>query len=382
MNAPLRPTQAVISLAAFRHNIRLLKKHAAPAAFMAVIKANAYGHGMAQMAQAALEAGADRLAVATPEEALALRALCPQVPIQVLGPCGPEAMQALLPQCIVFSLSAPQEAEMLNSLAAAAGVRAFVHVKADTGMGRLGFAADRTDAESALACARRVCALSSLHLEGVFTHCADADSADSAYTHRQMQQFISLLGALAESGIRPFVRHAANSAATLAYPQAHFDMVRPGISLYGVNPCAPGQICGPGSDLRPVMRFGTRIALVKTLPPGSAVSYGCTHVCRESSRIAVLPFGYADGVSRALSGKARFLVRGQRVPLVGRVCMDMCMADISSVPEARAGDEAILFGWQQQASILVDEVAAQSGTIAYESLCAVSARVPRVYVDE
>lgn len=372
MNHMLRPTVARVDLGAIAHNTALLKKHAGKA-LMAVVKANAYGHGVVAVARAALEAGADRLAVATAQEALELRSIFPATPIQVLGLNTPQAMQALLAAGIIFSISTPEEASTLSQLAAERNCTACVHVKVDTGMGRLGLAP-----REAFACAMLVHRLPHLTLEGLFTHFADADIVDSSYTLHQFEQFLDVRSALADANIRPSVCHCANSAATLAYPQTHLDMVRPGISIYGVNPCAMGQPSGPADKLVPAMGLYTHIGLVKNMHRGDSLSYGRTYVCHTDCRIAVLPIGYADGLLRSLSGKAAALVRGQRVPLVGRICMDMCLADISSVPEAAEGDEVCLFGTQAEARILVDEQASLCHTIPYELLCAVSSRVPRV----
>jgi alanine racemase len=369
----LRPSFAEIDLAAISHNTRELKKHA-KAMIMAVVKANAYGHGMMQAAQAALNGGADRLGVATPEEALLARSIYPDLPIQVMGMASAWAMPALAKNNIIVTLISPEDARALDAAAREQGVTAGAHLKIDTGMCRIGISPDDLTAFSDLAATLR-----HVHIEGLFTHFADADNLDFSFTNAQFKLFNECSALLESRGLNISIRHCANSAAILAHPQTCLDMARPGLAMYGINPLPPDHPARGVVHLRPAMRFVTHIGQIKTVPDGSKISYGCAYVCSGKRRVATLPVGYADGLSRLLSNCGEVLVRARRAPIIGRVCMDMCMVDISDIPQACEGDEAVIFGNQQNASIPIEETAGHCRTIPYETLCAISMRVPRVY---
>jgi alanine racemase len=365
-----RPTWVEVDLAAIGANVSRLKGIVAPAALLAVLKADGYGHGAVRVARTAVLNGADYLATACLSEAIALRQHGIAAPILILGYTPPWQAEEILRYDLTatcFNL------EPLNHLARAARAvgrgRARVHVKVDTGMGRLGV----LPAE-APAFVDAVRALVDVEVEGIYTHFASADAADPAPTLEQIRRFDAVLEEITRGGWRPRLIHAANSAGTLRFPQAHYTMVRSGIALYGLDPSA--FVCCP-DDFRPALTFKTLVAQVKELPPGSPISYGGTFVTQRPSRIAVLPVGYGDGFRRSPQNWGHVLIRGQAAPIVGVVCMDMCMIDVTDVTGARAGDEVVLIGRQGQAEITAAEVARRLGTINYEVVTQILARVPR-----
>lgn len=366
---PGRQTFAVIDTEALRHNFaRIRERVAAGVAVLAVVKANAYGHGAAIVAPVLEKAGADAFGVATIGEAVELRSAGIGKPIVVLSPVGAADVPALLEHRVAVALP---YAEVAAELAAAAkGHRLRVHLKIDSGMGRLG--ATR-DALPALLDAVR--AAGNLDVEGVFSHFGNADDVFTPHCEAQVAEFHEALEIAAASGLQPRWVHLANSAATLMRPEVHFDMVRPGIALYGIKPP-----CVDAIALRPVMRMVTHALQVRELPSGTPVSYNQNFTTRRPSRIAVLPIGYADGYSRALSNRAEVLVRGVRAPVVGNVCMDLTMVDITDVPGAPVapGEEIVLWGNQAGGFISADEVGAWQGSIGYEVLNRVGKRVPRL----
>ncbi|GEA14093.1 MAG: alanine racemase [Moorella sp. (in: firmicutes)] len=368
-----RPVWAEIDLDAIAHNVRAIKKILAPQTeIMAIVKANAYGHGAVPVARTALASGVTWLGVATLDEALALREEGITAPLLILGYTPAEDAGRVVAADLSQTVFSLEQARVLNAAAAAAGTRARLHLKIDTGMGRLGFLPDRAVAE-ALAIAR----LPHVRLEGIFTHFAAADAADKTYTRRQLALFQRVITDLEQQGITFPWRHAANSGAIIDLPETHFNLVRAGIILYGHYPSP--EVRRERLDLRPAMTLKTRVVLVKEVPAGTYISYGCTYCTPAPARIATLPVGYADGYSRLLSNRAEVLIRGRRAPVIGRVCMDQCMIDVTAVPEASTGDEVVLFGHQGEQYLPVEEVAAWMGTINYEILCLISGRVPRVY---
>lgn len=366
-------TWTEISLENLEHNYRALRGCITPdCKLMAVVKANAYGHGAVRVAQKLEELGADMLAVAALDEALELRVCGIKLPILVLGVTPPEFADEVVAHEITQAVTDLDTAKALSDAAAAAGVCAKVHLKVDTGMGRLGVPGG--DAKRAAAELAALCAFPNLEVEGIFTHFARADD-DEKFTMLQFTRFLDVVETLGKDyGLTFQIRHCAASAAMLHYPCTHLDMVRPGIVLYGHYPAPSCEgLDGPG--LLPMMTLKSRVVSVKALPAGSAVSYGGTYVLERDSRIAVLPIGYADGLSRALSGKLEVLLHGQRVPQLGRICMDLCMVDVTDIPEVKPGDIATIFGEE----LPLEEKADAAGTIQYELLCAISRRVPRIY---
>ncbi|OUN83841.1 alanine racemase [Flavonifractor sp. An52] len=368
-------TWTEIDLSNLEHNYRALRAMLPQGCrFLGVVKADAYGHGAVQVARRLETLGAEYLAVACLDEALELRQAGITTPILILGYTPTERAEALLDNGITQTVYDVEMARALSDAAAAAGKTLKIHVKADTGMSRLGWLCGGEDQSAAVEAIAQVCALPGLEAEGIYTHFANADG-DEDYTMLQFTRFLDLLEALKERGITFAIRHCAASAAALKFPCTHLDMVRPGIALYGhyPDPSCEG-LDGPG--LRPVMTLKTRVASVKTVPAGTPVSYGCTHVLDRETKLAALTIGYADGLPRLCSDKLEVLIGGQRAPVVGRICMDMCMADVTGLDVA-PGDEVEVFGEH----LPIEDVAALAGTIQYELLCAVSPRVHRAYLD-
>ena len=368
-------TWTEIDLSNLEHNYRALRAMLPQGCrFLGVVKADAYGHGAVQVARRLETLGAEYLAVACLDEALELRQAGITTPILILGYTPTERAEALLDNGITQTVYDVEMARALSDAAAAAGKTLKIHVKADTGMSRLGWLCGGEDQSAAVEAIAQVCALPGLEAEGIYTHFANADG-DEDYTMLQFTRFLDLLEALKERGITFAIRHCAASAAALKFPCTHLDMVRPGIALYGhyPDPSCEG-LDGPG--LRPVMTLKTRVASVKIVPAGTPVSYGCTRVLDRETKLAALTIGYADGLPRLCSDKLEVLIGGQRAPVVGRICMDMCMADVTGLDVA-PGDEVEVFGEH----LPIEDVAALAGTIQYELLCAVSPRVHRAYLD-
>lgn len=366
-----RPTWAEINLGNVAHNVKAFRRLIPlPTRLMAVVKAEGYGHGAVEVGRAALAAGADWLAVALVEEGIRLRQAGLAAPILVLGYLPPDAMGAVIQYHLTPGLVDLASLEMLEDEARLQRKKVGVHLKIDTGMGRLG-----ARGSAGLELVARVLKSSHLELEGVYTHFAAADTEDKSFTLTQLDKFKSIVETIKKEKPQ-IIAHCANSAAGLEIPEAYLDMVRIGISLYGLYPSPEVK---PVIELRPVMSLHTNIAFVKEVPEGTPISYGCTYVTPRPSRIATLPLGYADGYMRLLSGKANVLIGGQRVPQVGRICMDYCMVDVTDLPDAGVGEPVVIFGSQGNQNISVDELAELIGTINYEIVCAVSARVPRYY---
>jgi len=365
-----RSVWAEIDLGAIAYNVRQIRRMTAGSAkICAVVKADAYGHGAVAVARTMLHAGADRLAVAIINEALELRRAGLRVPILVLGYTPICQAAIVVDQDITQTIFDLDSAQALSGAAVAAGKIVNVHIKIDTGMGRIGILP-----EDAGEFAAAVTALPGIKIEGVFSHFATADSRDKSFAYEQYKKFTEGLKYIKAKGITIPIRHIANSAAILDLPQMHLDMVRPGIILYGLW---PSDEMLQTIELRPAMKLKAQVAFAKDMPANATISYGRTYVTENQSRIATLPLGYADGWSRRLAGKASVLIKGQRAPLVGRVCMDQCMIDVTKIAGVVPGDEALLFGG---AELPVEEIAKHMGTINYEIVCMVGKRVPRLYV--
>lgn len=368
-----RPTRAEVDLDCIGHNVRLARRTVGPrTAVLAVVKADGYGHGAGPVARAALAAGALRLGVATVEEGAALRQEGIAAPVHVLGWVPPWQVEAALDHHLILTLFSADDARAVSEAAVRRGRRARVHLKVDTGMGRLGFpAGDPAVVERMLAVAR----LPGLEAEGIYTHFADSDG-DRDFTLEQLGRFLAVTERLGAAGVSFALRHAANSGAVWHVPESHLDMVRLGISLYGYH---PGGSPPPGLDLRPALTWKTAVAQVKAVPAGVPVSYGRTYVTAAPETLATLPVGYADGYSRALSNRGQVLLGGRRARVAGRVCMDQIVVSVPPGVAVRAGDEAVLIGRQDAEAITADDLARLLGTISYEVLCAIGKRVPRVY---
>lgn len=370
-----RPVWAEIDLSALAHNVREIRRIASPRAkVMAVVKANGYGHGAVEVAGVALANGADRLGIAILSEGVALRKAGFGVPILILGYTPPEQAVDVVKYNLTQTVFSYELAEALSWAAVQQRKTAKVHVKVDTGMGRIGLVTREKDTVTEIL---RIAKLPNLELEGMYTHFAVSDCRDKTYTWEQFNRFQELSRELEKKGLHIPVKHVANSAAIIDLTQTHLDLVRPGIILYGLYPS--NEVDKKRIDLKPAMSLKARVAMVKTVPPGTSISYGCTFTTREKEVIASLPLGYADGYTRLLSNKAEVLINGQRAPLVGRVCMDQCMVKVTHIPDVQPGDEVVLFGQQAGANLPVEELAEKIGTINYEIVCMVSARVPRLY---
>ena len=373
MDSTLRRTWAEIDLDALAHNYRALRaRMGEQSRFLGVVKADAYGHGAVEVSRTLEELGAEYLAVSNLDEALELRQGGVSLPILQLG-LTPADQTAQAMACRVTQAVWSERAALeFSREAQRAGGILKIHIKLDTGMSRLGFSCGEGRFEESVEAIRRVCALPGLEAEGIFTHFAVSDEADEdsrAYTLRQYRQFTAMTEALADRGVSFAIRHCANSGAAAGYPQFACDMFRPGIVSYGIGHQAEAL------GLRPVMTLKTVVGAVRELPEDTAVSYGCTFRTTRPSRIGVLPIGYADGLHRVLSNQWQVWTPWGTAPIVGRICMDMCMVDLTGLPQVREGGEVEVYGARNS----VNEAARLAGTIAYELTCAVSRRVPRVY---
>ncbi|HSW09403.1 MAG TPA: alanine racemase [Bacillota bacterium] len=371
--ASIRPTCAEVDLEVLAGNIRALKDSTRPgAALMAVVKADGYGHGALQVARTAQAAGAEWLGVAIPEEGLQLRRAGIGGPILVLGWTPPAQAASAVQADLTLTVSSLAAARDLALAARGAGL-ARVHLKVDTGMGRLGVLAGREGLAEAVA----ICRLPGLSVEGAFTHFAAADEPDRTFTYRQLELFQDFLARLEQHRITFALRHAANTAALVDLPESHLDLVRPGLGLYGY---LPSQHVQRPPGLRPALTWRTQVSHVKVLPAGSPVGYGRTYHTVRPTVIATLPVGYADGYPRSLSNAGDVLLHSRRCRIAGRVCMDQLMVEVPDGMDIRVGDEVILLGRQGGDSIDADELAARAGTIAHEILTGIGPRVPRVHL--
>jgi len=369
-------TWAEIDLDALEHNYRTLRAMApAGCKFLGLVKADAYGHGAPQVAGKLQKLGADMIAVASAFEGVQLRREGITLPILCLGQTPVELASLLVEYDITQTVEDLDTGRALSQAAVEAGKKLTIHVKLDTGMSRLGFLWKKgEDNAGVVEEIAALCALPGLKAEGMFTHFANADG-DEDYTMDQLTRFLDAKAALEKRGVEFAITHCGASAAVLNYPCTHMDMIRPGIALYGYYPDPSMEgLDGPG--LEPVMRVKSRVAAIRSLPAGAHVSYGCTATLTRDSRLAVVPIGYGDGYCRKMSNGMVMEIRGELCPVVGRVCMDMCMVDVTDLPEAQAGDEALVYG-----PGLTERAAQMAGTIVYELLCRVSPRVPRIYLE-
>ncbi len=364
------PTVAEIDLAAFADNVQSVRAQLSHSCdLMAVIKADAYGHGATRLATVALREGASWLAVARCQEGIKLRQHGIDAPILILGPVWAEEVSALLAYRLTPTVSSVREAGWLEREAGRRKMRCGVHVKVDTGMGRLGLTTEQMP--TLLKCLRR---LDSLDVEGLMTHLATADAPGEHLAQLQLERFSEAVEGWAKEGITPTYIHAANSAAVYRYPHSHYTLVRAGLALYG------SSAVSAATSLKPVLTWKTRLARLQDVAVGQGISYGHTFVASRPSCIGTLSVGYADGLSRALSNVGEVLVRGQRAPIVGQITMDMCMIDLTDIPLARHGDEVVLIGAQDADCLSADDMAAKCGRIPYEIFCAISSRVTRQYI--
>ena len=371
----LRRTWAEIDLDALAHNYHQARQRiGAGVKYLGVVKADAYGHGAVQIARQLEKLGADYLGVSSLDEARELRRGGIGMPILILGHTPPEMVQQLLEYDITQTVSARAKAEEYNAAAQACGGKLKIHIKVDTGMSRLGFLVRGRHFEGGVEAIAASCGLPHLEAEGIFTHFAVADEDDAeseVYTREQFGIFMNVLNALAERNCTFAIRHCANSGALARYPEMYLDMVRPGIALYGAGADAAQM------GMRPVMALKSCVSTIKVFDPETDISYGRLYHTQERTRVGVLPVGYADGLPRRLSNSMSVLTEQGSAPILGRICMDMTMVDLTDKPDVHVGDAVELFGPNQR----VDALAEQLGTIPYELICAVSKRVARLYME-
>jgi len=378
---------AEIDLKTIAHNIRELRRITNPKArLMSVVKANAYGHGIIEVARQSIENGTEALGVAHIEEGIQLRKAGINAPVLILSYTLPEQSKELIEFNLTQTVYSYETAKSLSEAASAYGKKIKVHIKVDTGMGRLGLLPNQLRLskynkkikDGSVSEVESIFRLPMLELEGIFTHFATADKADRTYANNQLEIFMDFLNELRLAGIEIPVNHAANSAAIINMPEAHLDMVRAGISIYGLYPSE--EVDRSIIELKPAMELKTKIIHIKKVPAGFKVSYGITYETEKPTTIATVSIGYADGLNRLLSSNGRMLVCGQSAPIVGRVCMDLTMLDVGNIPEAAIGEEVVVFGKQGNASITVDEIASAINTINYEVVSTIMERVPRIYL--
>lgn len=368
----LRPTRVEVDLSQLAANYRAIQAHVgAHVRVMPILKANAYGHGLVPVGRLLDGLGVPMLGVAYLEEGMRLRQQGVRAPILVLGGIVGEQIPRFLEHDLVLTASSVDKLRAIEEHAVALGVRAKAHLKIDTGMERIGVHWYSAGAllEASLACKH-------VDVEGIFTHLANADEADTSHARLQLERFAEVVSFYERRSVPTPLRHAANSGAIVQLPESRLDMVRPGILFYGARPSPAVPALVP---VRGAMRWVTRVVYFKVVGAGHPVSYGSTWAPAAATRVVTLPVGYGDGYGRALSGRAHVLVRGVRRPVVGRVCMDQLMVDLGPDGTAYNGDEVVLLGRQGEATITVEELAEHAGTIPHEILVAINTRVPRVY---
>jgi alanine racemase len=367
---------AEINLDNIAHNLREIRRIVGKRTeIMAVVKADAYGHGILETVSTMIHNGATRLAVSMLDEAIQLRNTGIKVPILVLSHTSPQRAEELIKYNITQTVYSHEMAKILSEAAVRQGAKIRVHIKIDTGMSRVGF----LPGYSAVKDVVKIHELKGIIVEGIFTHFSTADEKDREYTNYQAEMFESILSELNRIGILIPIRHVSNSAAILQYPELTMDLVRPGIIMYGIYPS--NDMDRTIIDLKPAMTLKASISHVKWVEKGTPVSYGRKFITPRKTRLATLPIGYADGYSRLLTGKSRVIINGQYAPVVGSICMDQCMVDVTDVTgDINVGDEAILIGKKGDLKISAYEIADIMGTIPYEIICIIGKRVPRVYI--
>jgi len=370
----IRPVWAEINLDNLAHNIREIRKIVKQDTLItAVIKANAYGHGSVEAAKTFLENGADRLAVATLSEAIELREAGIGVPILILGYTPESQYSQVIKYDITQTIYNVESASAFSEAASAQNKTGTIHIKIDSGMGRIGFLPKDESIDEIISISK----LPNIYIEGIFTHFATADEKDKTYTRLQYERFSTVVRKLEERGLSIPIKHVSNSAAIIDFPEYNLDMVRPGIILYGYYPS--NDVNKDRIKLKPAMTLKAKVSNVKTVSKGTGISYGQIFVTERESKIATIPIGYADGFTRMLSSKAEAFIKGKRVPVVGRICMDQCMLDVTDVEDVKIGDEVVLLGYEEGYPD-ADEIGEKLNTISYEILCMVGRRIPRVYI--
>ncbi|HPZ59847.1 MAG TPA: alanine racemase [Bacillota bacterium] len=375
MKETLRPVWAEIDLASIKHNITEIKRRVGNTPIIGVVKADGYGHGAVEVSKVLLNNGVSALAVATLSEAIQLRNAGITVPVIMLGLTPWHYQKILIEYDITPVVASYSDTRALSALAVEAGTTVDVLVAVETGMGRIGLMPSKESVNEIIG----INNLPNIRIKGIFSHFSSADEKDKSYTFQQIENFNRFYQDLEAAGISIKFRTHANSAATMEVPEAWFDAVRPGIILYGCYPS--NEVDKSLLSLKPAMTLKASIVFLKRVPAGTSISYGRKFVTERESVIATIPIGYADGYPRLLSGKGRVLIRGQYAPVVGNICMDQCMVDVTDIPNVKKYDEVVLIGTQGDKTILADEIAEKTGTINYEIVCRIGKRVPRVYIN-
>jgi alanine racemase len=371
----VRPVWAEINLDHLTHNIREIRKIVRPETIITgVVKADGYGHGAIEIAETLLENGVDRLAVGTLSEAIELRRRYHTVPILILGYTPESSAKEVIVNSIIQTVYSLEQAQKFSQKAQVLKKNLKIHIKIDTGMNRIGLPANHHTVEII----KKIYKLPNLIIEGIFTHFATADEKDKTFTYQQYEKYIDVVHMLEREGIYIPIKHVSNSAAIVDLPEMNLDMVRPGILLYGLYPS--DEVKKDVISLKPVMSLKAKVTHVKEVDQGIGISYGLKYVTNRRSKIASLPIGYADGFTRILSGKAKVLIKGHKVPIVGRICMDQCMIDVTDIDDVQPGDLVILVGSDGIHTISFDDIAKNIGTISYEMICMIGKRIPRVYM--
>ena len=368
-----RPVWAEINLDNLAHNIREVRRLTSKEALVtAVVKANGYGHGSVEIAQTFLDNGADRFAVAVLTEAIELRKGGITAPILIMGYTPTSLFEKVVEYDIIQTIYSYQDAKVLSDIAVKLNKKALIHIKIDSGMGRIGLLPNDDSIEEIL----RISKLPNIYIEGIFTHFAMADYLDKSHAMTQFKKFTWVIEKLEEKGLDIPIKHTSNSAAIIDLPEFNLNMVRAGIMIYGLKPSDEVKL--DKVDLKPAMTLKARISHLKTVPKGTGISYGQIFVTERESKIATLPIGYADGFTRLLTEKAEVYVNGKRAKIVGKICMDQCMIDVTDIEDVKIGDEVVLFGYGRRGHI--DEVAEKLGTINYEIACMVGEGYQSIYL--
>lgn len=362
---------AEVNLQILKENYFKLKTYT-QAEVMPIVKADAYGHGVIPVVKTLIDCGAKWFGVALLEEALEIKAVFPDVTVMIIGATDPQESDIVVKEEIIPAIFSFEQAQALSEAAVRLQKTAKLHIKVDTGMGRIGFRpGDETEV-------LKIANLPNLLIEGIFTHFATVDQKDLAFAREQLNTFESFCHKLRAAGLTIPIRHAANSAGIIQFPKSHFELVRLGISLYGLPPS--GQIGGE-VGLEPVMAWKTKVTHVKSINKGETVSYGRTFQAAYETRVATIPVGYADGLRRALSNQGEVLIQGKRSTIIGRVCMDQTMLEVTRIPGVKVGDLVTILGKDGYEQLTATEMADWMGTISYEVTCGISKRVPRVYIE-
>lgn len=368
----LRPVWAEVDLSALRRNYDRIKSYT-KSEIMPIVKADAYGHGVVPVVRTLRDLGVNRFGVALLQEALEIKQVFPDVTVMIIGATPPEYSDILVKEDIIPGIFTFTQAKALSDAALKFGRTARLHLKVDTGMGRIGFR------EEEFTEILKIARLPNLYIEGIYSHFANADHSELKFALFQLEKFNRFYAQLKDEGVEIPIRHIGNSAAILKLPEAHFELVRPGIILYGLP---PSHYVGINAGLEPVLSWKAEVSHVKTIDKGETVSYGRTFRAAYPTRVATIPVGYADGLRRSLSNRGEVLVKGERATIIGRVCMDQIMLEVTRIPSVEVGDVVTILGVDGKEKIDATEVADWLGTINYEVLCGLTKRVPRIYLGE